>query len=130
MVTQADTCCARAVPAALPRTPGGLRHAACTHKPARLALQHPKGKGPTYIGFTVNPRRRIRQHNGEITSGAAKTKRCAGLGRRPERTTDAQPARESRGARLAIELFAGEPCIGANMRQCAHTVACLGRPAL
>ncbi|KAI7845282.1 hypothetical protein COHA_001125 [Chlorella ohadii] len=39
-----------------------------------LESKHPKGKGHTYIGFTVNPRRRIRQHNGEITSGAAKTK--------------------------------------------------------
>ncbi|PRW45693.1 Structure-specific endonuclease subunit SLX1 [Chlorella sorokiniana] len=39
-----------------------------------LESKHPRGKGHTYIGFTVNPRRRIRQHNGEITSGAAKTK--------------------------------------------------------
>ncbi|THG19329.1 hypothetical protein TEA_009021 [Camellia sinensis var. sinensis] len=40
-----------------------------------LTSLSPRHKGHTYIGFTVNPRCRIRQHNEEIESGAWRTKK-------------------------------------------------------
>ncbi|KAK9757005.1 hypothetical protein RND81_01G134200 [Saponaria officinalis] len=66
MNTVADDAAARGVDGG-----GGAKFFGCY----LLASLSPRHKGHTYIGFTVNPKRRIRQHNGEITSGASKTKR-------------------------------------------------------
>ena len=40
-----------------------------------LVSLSPDARVRSYIGFTVNPPRRLRQHNGEIASGAFRTRR-------------------------------------------------------
>ena len=40
-----------------------------------LTSANPYYKGHTYIGFTVDPQRRLRQHNGELTNGAFRTEK-------------------------------------------------------
>ena len=43
-----------------------------------LVCKGPDRKGDVYIGFTVDPSKRIRQHNREIKGGASKTKKNKG----------------------------------------------------
>ena len=53
--------------------PGRGRFYAC-YLLVSLSEKRKGGKGRTYIGFTVNPKRRIRQHNGELAMGACSTR--------------------------------------------------------
>ena len=53
-----------------PQIIGGLNGAHCCYL---LESQHPERPGKSYIGYTTDPRRRVREHNGDLTGGASKT---------------------------------------------------------
>lgn len=56
---------AAAAAAATPTVPQKRRFLGCY----LVVSLNPSTKGRTYIGFTVNPTRRLRQHNGELKNG-------------------------------------------------------------
>jgi len=58
--------------APLPAPPQRKRHWFCY----LLRSKSPAHPYVTYIGFTVNPNRRLRQHNGELSAGARRTHKC------------------------------------------------------
>ena len=59
--------------AAAPSAPSEQQPVFCCYL---LRTLDPAARGRTYIGFTVDPHRRLRQHNGEVKGGARKTSRC------------------------------------------------------
>eukprot|EP00742_Colponemidia_sp_Colp-10_P004209 GILJ01004490.1.p1 GENE.GILJ01004490.1~~GILJ01004490.1.p1 ORF type:complete len:365 (-),score=30.14 GILJ01004490.1:120-1214(-) len=76
-----------------------------------------KSKGATYIGFTNNPARRIRQHNGDIVSGARKTSR-----KRPWRMVCCVHGFPSKIAALQFEWAWQHPFVSRAIRPVAETL--------
>ena len=88
-----------------------------------LTSLSPKHVNHTYIGFTKDPARRIRQHNGEIEGGAFKTSK-----KRPWQMVLLVHGFPSQVAALRFEWAWQNPQISLTTREAMKAVEGVGRP--
>ena len=86
-----------------------------------LTSLHARYKHHTYIGFAVDPARRLRQHNGELVQGAKRTKR-----RRPWQMVCVVHGFRSKNAALRFEWAWQHPHESLAVRDAANALGNIG----